>query len=81
SHMLGTRRSSVTVAAGILQSAGLITYTVAQSILKIATGWKMPPANATTSCAGAQQFGNGNQSEHRACIAIRNSLRRMTAAA
>ncbi|MGB7132371.1 MAG: helix-turn-helix domain-containing protein, partial [Candidatus Sulfotelmatobacter sp.] len=26
SHMLGTRRSSVTVAAGILQSAGLITY-------------------------------------------------------
>lgn len=26
SHMLGTRRSSVTVAAGILQTAGLITY-------------------------------------------------------
>jgi CRP-like cAMP-binding protein len=26
-HMLGTRRSSVTVAAGILQRAGLITYT------------------------------------------------------
>ncbi len=26
-HMLGTRRSSVTVAAGILQKAGLITYT------------------------------------------------------
>jgi hypothetical protein len=25
--MLGTRRSSVTVAAGILQKAGLITYT------------------------------------------------------
>jgi len=26
-HMLGTRRASVTVAAGILQQAGLITYT------------------------------------------------------
>ncbi len=26
SHMLGTRRSSVTVAAGLLQKAGLITY-------------------------------------------------------
>ena len=26
-HMLGTRRASVTVAAGILQKAGLITYT------------------------------------------------------
>jgi hypothetical protein len=25
-HMLGTRRASVTVAAGILQRAGLITY-------------------------------------------------------
>ena len=25
-HMLGTRRSSVTVAAGLLQKAGLITY-------------------------------------------------------
>jgi Mn-dependent DtxR family transcriptional regulator len=25
-HMLGTRRSSVTVAAGTLQKAGLITY-------------------------------------------------------
>jgi hypothetical protein len=25
-HMLGTRRSSVTVAAGVLQKAGLITY-------------------------------------------------------
>jgi CRP-like cAMP-binding protein len=27
SHMLGTRRASVTVAAGVLQKAGLITYT------------------------------------------------------
>jgi Mn-dependent DtxR family transcriptional regulator len=26
-HMLGTRRASVTVAAGMLQKAGLITYT------------------------------------------------------
>src|SRR5205807_9094182 len=26
-HMLGTRRSSVTIAAGVLQKAGLITYT------------------------------------------------------
>jgi len=26
-HMLGTRRASVTVGAGILQKAGLITYT------------------------------------------------------
>jgi DNA-binding MarR family transcriptional regulator len=26
-HMLGTRRASVTVAAGILQKAGLIKYT------------------------------------------------------
>ena len=26
-HMLGTRRASVTIAAGILQDAGFITYT------------------------------------------------------
>jgi CRP-like cAMP-binding protein len=30
SHMLGTRRASVTVAAGILQKAGLITYSRGQ---------------------------------------------------
>jgi CRP-like cAMP-binding protein len=34
SHMLGTRRASVTVAAGILQKAGLITYTRGQVTIK-----------------------------------------------
>jgi CRP-like cAMP-binding protein len=34
SHMLGTRRASVTVAAGILQKAGLITYTRGQVSIK-----------------------------------------------
>lgn len=33
-HMLGTRRASVTVAAGILQRAGLITYTRGQVIIE-----------------------------------------------
>jgi Crp-like helix-turn-helix domain len=32
-HMLGTRRASVTVAAGILQKAGIITYT--RGVVKI----------------------------------------------
>jgi CRP-like cAMP-binding protein len=35
-HMLGTRRASVTVAAGILQKAGLITYS--RGSVKIKTG-------------------------------------------
>jgi len=38
SHMLGTRRASVTVAAGILQKAGLITYSRGQVTIKDRTG-------------------------------------------
>jgi CRP-like cAMP-binding protein len=38
SHMLGTRRASVTVAAGILQKAGLITYTRGQVTIEDRAG-------------------------------------------
>ncbi len=38
SHMLGTRRASVTVAAGILQKAGLITYTRGQVTIVVRDG-------------------------------------------
>jgi CRP-like cAMP-binding protein len=38
SHMLGTRRASVTVAAGILQKAGLITYSRGQVTIKDRAG-------------------------------------------
>src|SRR5947209_14531197 len=44
-HMLGTRRASVTVAAGILQKAGLITYT--RGAVTTAATWKTHRANAT----------------------------------
>lgn len=38
SHMLGTRRASVTVAAGILQKAGLITYSRGQVTIESRAG-------------------------------------------
>ena len=38
SHMLGTRRASVTVAAGILQKAGFITYTRGQVTIEDRVG-------------------------------------------
>jgi CRP-like cAMP-binding protein len=38
SHMLGTRRASVTVAAGILQKRGLISYTRGQVTIKDRAG-------------------------------------------
>jgi CRP-like cAMP-binding protein len=38
SHMLGTRRASVTVAAGILQKAGLITYSRGQVTIENRAG-------------------------------------------
>lgn len=40
SHMLGTRRASVTVAAGILQKAGLITYTRGKVTIENRAGLK-----------------------------------------
>ena len=47
SHMLGTRRASVTVAAGILQKAGLITYTRGRVTIENRSDLSPPPANAT----------------------------------
>jgi len=38
SHMLGTRRASVTVAAGILQKAGLINYSRGQVTIEDRAG-------------------------------------------
>jgi CRP-like cAMP-binding protein len=40
SHMLGTRRASVTIAMGTLQKAGLITYRRGQVTIKDRTGLK-----------------------------------------
>src|SRR5256885_2732631 len=45
-HMLGTRRASVTVAAGILQKAGLITY--ARGAVKIVNRENL--GDATCEC-------------------------------
>jgi CRP-like cAMP-binding protein len=47
-HMLGTRRASVTVAAGILQKAGLITY--ARGVVKIVNRSLL--IDATCECYG-----------------------------
>jgi CRP-like cAMP-binding protein len=47
-HMLGTRRASVTVAAGILQKAGLITYT--RGSVKIENRLKLE--DASCECYG-----------------------------
>jgi CRP-like cAMP-binding protein len=47
-HMLGTRRASVTVAAGILQKAGLITYT--RGVVKIENRRLL--IDATCECYG-----------------------------
>jgi CRP-like cAMP-binding protein len=48
-HMLGTRRSSVTVAASILQSAGLIDYTRGQLSIVDRKGLE----EASCECYGA----------------------------
>jgi CRP-like cAMP-binding protein len=47
-HMLGTRRASVTVAAGILQRAGLITYSPGQVKIESRSGLK----EAACECYG-----------------------------
>jgi CRP-like cAMP-binding protein len=48
-HMLGTRRASVTVAAGVLQKAGLIGYTRGQVTIKDRAGLE----SATCECYAA----------------------------
>jgi CRP-like cAMP-binding protein len=47
-HMLGTRRASVTVAAGILQKAGLITYK--RGVVRIESRTQLE--EATCECYG-----------------------------
>ena len=48
-HMLGTRRASVTVAAAVLQKAGLLTYT--RGAVKIKNRTRL--MSATCECYGA----------------------------
>ena len=57
-QMLGTRRSSVTVAAGMLQKAGLIAHTRGD-VRKLWTvkDWKKHRANVTQSCGGKSRSG------------------------
>jgi hypothetical protein len=66
-QMLGTRRASVTVAAGILQKAGLISYTRATSRSWTGKSWKMQPVIATTSCAN--NLRNGERKPSSVCTA------------
>jgi len=56
-QMLGTRRSSVTVAAGMLQKAGLIAHSRGDVKIIDSRCWKKPPANATESCGGKPRSG------------------------
>ena len=56
-HMLGTRRASVTVAAGILQKAGLITYSRGHVNIVAGAGSKAPAANVTRSCSSRTEGG------------------------
>jgi len=51
SHMLATRRASVTAAAGILQKAGLITYS--RGLVKVENRSKLE--SATCECYGAMK--------------------------
>jgi hypothetical protein len=52
-QMLGVRRTTVTLAAQLLQSAGLIRYRAAKFKSSTARGSKTSPANATASSATA----------------------------
>jgi len=56
-QMLGTRRASVTVAAGTLQKAGLIAYTRAALRFWIAKSWKRRPASVTRPCRSSARVG------------------------
>jgi CRP-like cAMP-binding protein len=58
-HMLGTRRSSVTVAASILQKAGLIKYTRGQ--LNIVSRKGLEEASCECYCALVQQASRWKQ--------------------
>ncbi|MGB6387567.1 MAG: Crp/Fnr family transcriptional regulator [Terriglobales bacterium] len=55
-HMLGTRRASVTVAAGVLQKAGLIHYT--RGAVKIASRSKLEAAACECYEIMTQQYRN-----------------------
>jgi hypothetical protein len=58
--MLGTRRRSVTVAAGLLQKAGLITYT--RGHVPIEDGAGLKNAASVGQLAGAQHGGQIHKS-------------------
>ena len=47
--MLGVQRTGVSIAANVLQKAGLIRYARGHVTIKIARGWKTRLANATAS--------------------------------
>jgi len=59
-HMLGTRRASVTVAAAILQKAGLIRYTRGEVNL-VSYNWKMQVVNAISRWCINPGTGKGNR--------------------
>jgi CRP-like cAMP-binding protein len=63
-HMLGTRRASVTVAAGILQKAGLITYKRGQ--VKIEKRADLEDAACECYNQLAQQMKNWHHNSHQA---------------
>jgi hypothetical protein len=58
SHMLGTRRTSLTVAAGILQKAGLITY--ARGHVKITNRPNLESAACECYATIKRQVANGS---------------------
>ena len=63
-QMIGTRRSSVTVAAGVLQRAGLITYSRGDMKIIDREKWKKHLAIATGSWCGSSTNGKRKKSNN-----------------
>ena len=74
-HMLGTRRSSVTVAAGTLQKAGLISYTRGNVTILDRERLETRPATVMTIFGSRSKFGRASTTTVRPLSHISTCLR------